>query len=239
MWVPVPSRAMAVALLALFLNLAGVGYAATGGNFILGHANSASATTALTGSGTGAALSVTNSTSGKPAAAFRVTGTTAPFTVNSSAAVANLNADLLDGISSAGFVPSGNVIRLDGSISTGSFPTWNIGPFVSIGIHCYLSGSGSGTMVNSDEVLFNHGPTSLTAEFSQITGGQARTAFRTAPSGGSTVIETMSVPQSGGVQTDDVRLIARDNGETVTALYSAESVASGCGITGTAIRATS
>jgi hypothetical protein len=68
--IPVPSRAMAVALLAVFLNLSGLAYAATGGNFLLGKANTANKTTALTGTPTsGAALSVTNGTAGLPAAA--------------------------------------------------------------------------------------------------------------------------------------------------------------------------
>jgi hypothetical protein len=112
--IPLPSRAMAVAPLAVFLNLAGIGYAATGGNFILGRANSATSTTGLTGSpAVGPALSIANATSGLPAAAFKVTGTAAPFMVGSQTKVTNLNADLLDGLSSASFEPSANVVQVN------------------------------------------------------------------------------------------------------------------------------
>jgi hypothetical protein len=99
-----PSRAMVVATFAVFLNLAGVGYAATGGKFILGKANTADAPSTLSGSGTGPALGVTSTKSGQPAAAFTVTGTGAPFTVSSSGKVAGLNADQLDGLDSSQLV---------------------------------------------------------------------------------------------------------------------------------------
>ena len=49
-----PSPAMAVALLALFIALSGTTYAATGGNFILGNANSANRQTSLTAAVNGA-----------------------------------------------------------------------------------------------------------------------------------------------------------------------------------------
>jgi hypothetical protein len=45
-----PSPSMAVALLALFIALSGTTYAATGGNFILGPANTAENQTTLTAS---------------------------------------------------------------------------------------------------------------------------------------------------------------------------------------------
>ncbi len=99
-----PSRAMVVATFAVFLNLAGVGYAATGGKFILGKANTADAPSTLSSSGTGPALDVSNTKSGQPAAAFTVTGTGAPFTVSSAGKVASLNSDLLDGLDSTQLV---------------------------------------------------------------------------------------------------------------------------------------
>jgi hypothetical protein len=98
-----PSPAMVVALAALFVALGGVGVAATGGNFILGHSNTAGNTTTLSsGVTTGPTLQVTN-TGGKPAAKFDAPGG-APFSVGNAKKIQNLNADQLDGIDSSGFL---------------------------------------------------------------------------------------------------------------------------------------
>jgi hypothetical protein len=95
------SPAWVVSLLALFVALTGVGYAATGGGLILGHTNSASRGTALRSKG-GPTLALTNN-GGKPAASFSVLRGKPPFAVNSSTKVKGLNADLLDGIDSSAF----------------------------------------------------------------------------------------------------------------------------------------
>lgn len=80
---------VAGAVVALVLG-SGTAFAATGGKLILGHSNSANRTTTLSNSrGTALALS---SKSGTPA-----------LKVNSRTKVANLNADQLDGLSSASF----------------------------------------------------------------------------------------------------------------------------------------
>src|SRR5215218_7767707 len=92
-----PSASLVVSLIALFFALGGWGYAATGGSFILGKGNSAGNTTGLSsGAKKGPALALRN-TGGKPAASFTVKSGVAPFTVNSAAKVARLNADTLDG----------------------------------------------------------------------------------------------------------------------------------------------
>lgn len=83
----------------------GSAYAATGGNFILGKSNSAGATTTLSNAN-GTALSL-NSKSG-----------TAPLKVNRTTKVANLNADLLDGLSSSSFAKASGKV---GTIEEGSF----------------------------------------------------------------------------------------------------------------------
>jgi len=75
------------AVMALVLG-SGTAVAATGGKFILGKSNSATATTKLANT-KGTALGLTS----KPG--------TAPLTVNSSTKVANLNADKLDGVDSS------------------------------------------------------------------------------------------------------------------------------------------
>lgn len=103
-----PSASMIVALVALFTALSGVGVAANGGNFILGHSNSATLSTSLTAPVAGGkALQLTNTNTSNPASTalgLNVAPNHAPFAVNSAVKVANLNADTLDGIDSSGFV---------------------------------------------------------------------------------------------------------------------------------------
>lgn len=115
---PRPSPSLVVSCLALFAALGSAGYAATGGNFVLGHANSAGATSALSsGVSNGPTLRLTNS-GGKPAAAFVTGAGKAPFTVNRTAKVANLNADRLDGLDSTGFLRNSVPLSLTGGTSS-------------------------------------------------------------------------------------------------------------------------
>jgi hypothetical protein len=116
-----------VSLIALFVALGGTTYAATGGNFILGKANTASTQTSLTASPSfaGKALQLTNTNTGAGATALglNVASGHAPFTVNSGTKVANLNADKLDGIDSTGFLganaKAADADTLDGIDSSG------------------------------------------------------------------------------------------------------------------------
>jgi len=96
------SPSMLVALLALFVALAGTAWAATGGNFVLGQSNTADQATSLTSTASGAALALTDNGSGNPLRLTAPSGV-APLRVNSSVRVANLNGDLLDGLDSAEF----------------------------------------------------------------------------------------------------------------------------------------
>ena len=90
--------------LALFITLGGVGYAATGGSFILGNANTAGNSSALSsGVTTGPTLNVTN-TGGRSAARFTTNAGITPFSVSNSTKIGSLNADLLDGLDSTGLV---------------------------------------------------------------------------------------------------------------------------------------
>ena len=117
-------RAQWIGVLALWLVLSsGAAYAITGGKLILGKANTADQTTTLTGSqATGETLAVANTTLGQPAVSFKVYGTPAPFTVNSTGKVAKLNADLLDNLDSTSFLAAnGKAVdsdKLDGLDST-------------------------------------------------------------------------------------------------------------------------
>ena len=79
---------MVVALIGLGVSLSGTAYAATGGNFLLGKANTADKVSTLSDSA-GVALKL-NSPSG-----------VAPLAVNSTTMVKNLNANLLGGSKAA------------------------------------------------------------------------------------------------------------------------------------------
>jgi len=92
---------------ALTVGVGGVGYAATGGTFILGQANSAGTTTSLNNPN-GTALSLTGN-AGTPA-----------LRVSNAVKVGNLNADLLDGLSSTAFAKAGSVVRVSAPTHTPS-----------------------------------------------------------------------------------------------------------------------
>ena len=89
----------------------GVTYAASGGSFVLGHGNRESSTSVLKNSGSGAALSLKTKSARTP-----------PLAVSNSTKIARLDADLLDGLSSAAFqrrisgtCPAGLAVRSVGS----------------------------------------------------------------------------------------------------------------------------
>ena len=92
---------------ALTVGIGGVGYAATGGSFILGHANSAGATSSLSNPN-GTALSL-SAKAGTPA-----------LRVSNAVKVGNLNADLLDGLNSTAFAKAGSVVRVSAPTLTPS-----------------------------------------------------------------------------------------------------------------------
>jgi hypothetical protein len=103
-----PSPSLVISCLALFIALGSAGYAATGGNFILGNPNSATSQTSLTAAVAGGkALQVTNTSTAAGAEGIGITvgANKAPIHVNSNAGKATfLNADKLDGINSTGFL---------------------------------------------------------------------------------------------------------------------------------------
>lgn len=95
----------AVTILVLAANT--VAYAATGGKFILGKTNKANKVSTLKRTTNGPALNLVTKSS-----------TSAPFTANGLGKVTNLNADLLDGMSSSAFAPYPKVIRGVWSMAT-------------------------------------------------------------------------------------------------------------------------
>jgi hypothetical protein len=88
-----PSAATIISLVALFFAMGGTAVAATGGNFILGKANTATSVSSLTNT-KGTALSLSS------------TATTPPLKVSNSVQVPNLNASELDGQTSSAFLPA-------------------------------------------------------------------------------------------------------------------------------------
>jgi hypothetical protein len=89
-----PTHAAIVAYAALFLALSGTAYAATGGTLILGNPNSANKTTSLTNTGSGAALRLVTHQ-----------GSTPPLAVSNGTKIANLNADMVDGVRASSLQP--------------------------------------------------------------------------------------------------------------------------------------
>jgi hypothetical protein len=96
--------------------MAGTG---VGGVFNLGQVNSVNATTTLTGAKAGQMLQVTNTSTGGGATGISITvpSSRPPLAVSSSKRVPHLNADLVDGVDSTGFVKRGSPAGgdLDGS----------------------------------------------------------------------------------------------------------------------------
>jgi hypothetical protein len=88
-----PSAALVISLIALLFAMGGTAVAATGGNFILGKANTATSTSTLTNT-KGTALSLSS------------TSTTPPLRVSNGVQVPNLNASKLDGKTSSAFLPA-------------------------------------------------------------------------------------------------------------------------------------
>ena len=141
--VRLPSPAMCVALVALVFSLGGIGYSATGGNFLIGRTNVAATPTFLAANLNGRTLQLSNTTNGADATPLSIVSHPArpPMIVDSSVKVANLNADKLDGIDSAQFtqrmvipfnlsasavslpipLPANLPVYLLGSTSTGNF----------------------------------------------------------------------------------------------------------------------
>jgi hypothetical protein len=144
-----PSPAIVISIVALFIALSGTAYAATGGNFILGKANSATSVSSLSNTA-GTALSL-SSKAGTP-----------PLSVNSTVQVPKLNASLLGGNPASSFVRGSG--RLSSATSTlnnqstgflvGTYPDEN---FYLEG-SCDPSGLGSG----ADILLYNSSSQSAT-----------------------------------------------------------------------------
>jgi hypothetical protein len=127
MRMPRPRHSTIAAYTALFLAMGGTAYAATGGSFILGHANKASEPTSLTNTGYGPALKLANGHGGS-----------APFTVNGNAhVVPGLNSSYLGGhpasyFARSGTLPSGK--SESGMFSAGEGSATGAGGWIGAGV---------------------------------------------------------------------------------------------------------
>jgi hypothetical protein len=122
-----PSPSLVISVTALFIALSGWGYAAIGGNLVLGRANRADLSTRLNSAASHGPTLALKNIGGQVAASFSVRKGVAPFSVGSTTRVAKLNADLLDGVDSGGFYAAGSKVadsdRLDGIDSGGFYRT--------------------------------------------------------------------------------------------------------------------
>ena len=146
----IPSRSMLVALVALGVALGGQDAYATVKTFMLGTANTSDAPTTVTAASTwptsgGQRLfqfTNTNTTTGATALGLHVASGHAPFTVNSSTKVTNLNADQLDGKDSTAFYPSANVVRMNApTIAANTAVGWTLGDLL-LSYQCAGDGNG-------------------------------------------------------------------------------------------------
>jgi hypothetical protein len=153
-----PSSAIVLSMVALFVSLSGTAYAATGGTFVLGAANTASAVTKLTNS-SGTALSLT-SKSGTP-----------PLAVSSSTLVPKLNASLLGGLAAGQFVhgsgqSGGNGLSLPTSPTTTEKALLVVPGFGTLEANCGTSAS-----TEYGEMTFLDGPHTIHRYISSIDSG--------------------------------------------------------------------
>jgi hypothetical protein len=131
--IPLPSRAMAVALLALFVSVTGTALAANPALF-LDQGNTATAPTSLTANVAGKALQLTNTSTAAGATPLGLTPGAGrpPFQTPSTTKVVNLNADKLDGLDSTqlqrtvtGTCAANSAVQsvaAGGSVSCAAFP---------------------------------------------------------------------------------------------------------------------
>jgi hypothetical protein len=124
-----PSASLVISTIALFVSLGGAGYAATGGNFILGQTNTATTPSVLAAPINAKTLRLRNMDTGADASALglEVASGHPPFTVNSNTRVPQLNADLLDGRDSAAFLRKGTLQSMSVSGAGGVVDVLNTG----------------------------------------------------------------------------------------------------------------
>lgn len=225
-----------MATIAVFLVLGGVAYAATGGNLVLGHSNSASSKTSLSAPISNKALQVTNSSTGTGATALglKVASGHPPFSVNSDTMVPNLNADKLDGKSSTAFQAKGDSVPMPASLDIGKSSFWDIGPYIRLTADdSYSNGTNHCTMH-----LLNNAPGTGYWNVGDLNGPSL--ANGGIQSGQDDVVTQAAYPQQPNAKSVHfVTLIWQDKtGEVIKVDYSLYAYTNYCFINGAATRAT-
>jgi hypothetical protein len=138
-------------MLALVLGVASAGIGATGGNFILGKANSAGAGSKLTASIAGPALQLVNQSTASGASALGLTVASGkpPLKVNAAAGKAtNLNADRLDGLDSARLVEARGDVNGNSANFRGVLEHSEGSSFLNTGFHKVVAHAPEGPPVD-------------------------------------------------------------------------------------------
>jgi hypothetical protein len=213
-----------VGYIALFVALGGTTYAATGGNFILGQANTAGSTTALSSGTTGPAFKVTSTNTSTGATALGLNAATghAPFTVNSGTKVTNLNADKLDGLDSTSFVSSSKLRRV-GPVAVSPAPFHSEGATIATVGHYTFNG----TCTNHDGANNDQVQTYITSDvdhsaYASMTQDEAGRTFGAADMAGNTsyFVADATVPTgTGGFNPISGNAVGPDGQEIVFNLY--------------------
>jgi len=157
-----------------------------GAAFILGTTNKVNATSTLTGAPTQGRpmLNVINSGRGT-ALSLHVTRGHAPFSVNSTTKVANLNASLLGGIGPAGFVQGGgHVVTAEVELTVGqnNVPLFNLPGYGRFSVSCLN--------VPFAEVDFTVGPHKVHLWTQDLTGTSTAVGEQDMPSGSGLGLQT-------------------------------------------------
>lgn len=151
-----PKHATVISYLALSVAMGGTAYAVTGGNFVLGHANKANQSTALTNTGAGPALKLATKKRSTP-----------PFAVSNGTKISNLNADKVDGLHASAFQPKSHRIYFSTTSGTGDHVAGKAGPW-TFTLTC--AGGGPASLVVT-------GPGTIASTTSLAAGSSAATTF--------------------------------------------------------------
>ena len=229
-----PSAALVISLIALFFAMGGTAVAATGGNFILGKANTATSTSTLTNT-KGTALSLSS------------TSTTPPLRVSNGVQVPNLNASKLDGKTSSAFLPATGTaanssklggIAASGYMQGGGHTTGRQFSMISLTLATLLSGPGAVLLATCDPNGTGSGTAFIIQGNSGAVAGTTAVWWNRDGVGSNTALTNgafSSVSPSSGVTTPYAVLVQVDNVTTIstftaTAWY--DSASHTCHLTG-------
>jgi hypothetical protein len=195
-----PTHATVVSYLALFVALGGSAYAATGGDFILGHTNKANQSSVLTNTGSGPALKLTTNKRGTP-----------PLAVSNGSKITNLNADSLDGLDSSAFP------------RTSAFRTLSFHAASSLTPTMHTLGTVLGDTISADCRVFGNNDVQLRVYLKTNNGSWSGGYASVINDGGTKTIDANTVPAgpfSTPTQLDLLTALTQANGGPTPYRYS-------------------